>query len=274
MTTLKTEKLQKALARSGLGSRREMELWIQAKRVQINDKPAELGDRIHLNDRIHVDNKLINISVADILKTRVLVYNKPVGEICSTSTPDTFVPNVFQNLPRVYSGRWISIGRLDINSQGLLLFTTDGELAHRMMHPSSNIDREYAVRVLGEVTGVMMERLKKGVVLADGAAKFSDVHFSGGTGANRWYHVTLMEGRKREVRRLWETQGVKVSRLKRVRFGPVIMPSFLKLGRLYEMQPFEVAALHRLVGIPNKLKTKQNYKSDSKVLIRYPGLSG
>jgi 23S rRNA pseudouridine2605 synthase len=178
----------------------------------------------------------------------VLIYNNPEGEICSARDPEGR-PTVFDRLPKLKGERWISIGRLDFNTAGLLLFSNDGELANALMHPSSGIDREYLCRVLGEVDDDMLVRLRAGIELEDGPAHFSDITIGGGTGANRWYYVCLMEGRNREVRRLWESQQVKVSRLKRVRFGPVFLPARLKQGYWEDLPPEEVIALYRLVGL-------------------------
>lgn len=236
------EKLQKVLARSGLGSRREMERWIEEGRVIVNDQPAKLGDRVGAEDKVVVDGKFVETSVGQSLECRVLIYNKPLGEVCTRHDPEGR-PTVFRALPKLKQGRWIAIGRLDINTSGLLIFTTDGEVANKMMHPSSSIDREYAVRVLGNVDDPMLERLKQGVLLEDGMARFTDVRFFDGEGANRWYHCVVMEGRNREVRRLWESQEVQVSRLKRVRFGPVFLPSDVKVGTWKDLSQKELDVL-------------------------------
>jgi len=238
------EKLQKVLARSGFGSRREMERWIEEGRVVLNDEPAKLGDRVSATDRIVLDGKPVTLTFAAMAERRVLIYNKPLGEVCTRHDPEGR-PTVFDNLPPLKQGRWVAIGRLDINTTGLLIFTTDGELANRMMHPSMQIDREYAVRVLGDVDDAMLERLKQGVLLDDGMARFTDVRYFDGEGANKWYHCVVMEGRNREVRRLWESQGLQVNRLKRVRFGPVFLPSDIKVGTWRELPPKEVELLAR-----------------------------
>ncbi len=236
------EKLQKVLARSGLGSRREMERWIEEGRIQINDQVATLGDRVTERDLIKVDGRLLEIESGRHKAARVLIYNKPVGEVCTRHDPEGR-PTVFDNLPKLKQERWVAIGRLDINTSGLLVFTTDGEIANKMMHPSSNIDREYAVRVLGEVNDDMLQRLKDGVLLDDGMAKFSDVQYFDGEGANKWFHCVVMEGRNREVRRLWESQGLQVNRLKRVRCGPVFLPSDVKVGTWRALGQKEVNVL-------------------------------
>ncbi|WP_454255699.1 23S rRNA pseudouridine(2605) synthase RluB [Pseudomonas sp. Marseille-Q8238] len=243
------EKLQKVLARMGRGSRRDIEQWISQGRVKVNGAVATLGVRVDLHDAISVDGSLVKREESAENVRRVLIYNKPDGEICTRDDPEGR-PTVFDRLPRPKEGRWINIGRLDINTTGLLLFTTDGELANRLMHPSYEMDREYAVRVRGEVTEEMIEQLKAGVMLEDGPAKFTDIKEApGGEGFNHWYHCVVMEGRNREVRRLWESQGLVVSRLKRVRFGPVFMTSDLPMGRWREMGQREVDILSEEVGL-------------------------
>ena len=243
------EKLQKVLARLGLGSRRDIEGWISAGRIKVNGAIASLGQRIEPKDSIQLDDRPLRLDEAAQVVRRVLIYNKPDGEVCTRSDPEGR-PTVFDRLPRLQGGRWINIGRLDLNTTGLLLFTTDGELANRLMHPSYEMDREYAVRVRGEVTEEMIETLKTGVMLEDGPAKFTDIQEApGGDGLNRWFHVVVMEGRNREVRRLWESQGVVVSRLKRVRFGPVFLTSELLMGRWREMTQKEIDILSEEVGL-------------------------
>ncbi|MCP3907653.1 MAG: 23S rRNA pseudouridine(2605) synthase RluB [Oceanicoccus sp.] len=240
------EKLQKILAQAGVGSRREMEKVIAAGRVQVNGKVARLGDRAGRRDKISVDGHLVK--VADENVGRVLVYNKPEGEICSRNDPEGR-KTVFDRLPKVKDGRWIAVGRLDFNTTGLLLFTTDGELANALMHPSSEIDREYLCRVLGSVDEAMLQRMLDGILLDDGVAKFTDIVDGGGEGANRWFYVALMEGRNREVRRLWESQDVQVSRLKRVRFGKVFLPPKLKQGQWEEMNYKDMQELYKMVSM-------------------------
>lgn len=243
------EKLQKVLARMGLASRREIETWIGEGRVKVNGVAATLGQRVDSHDAIALDGRLLKREEIAGSVRRVLIYNKPDGEICTRDDPEGR-PTVFDRLPRPKEGRWINIGRLDINTTGLLLFTTDGELANRLMHPSYQMDREYAVRVRGEVTEEMLENLKTGVMLEDGPAKFTDIKEApGGEGFNHWYHCVVMEGRNREVRRLWESQGLVVSRLKRVRFGPVFLTSDLTMGRWREMDQREVDILSAEVGL-------------------------
>ena len=251
------EKLQKVLARSGLGSRREMERWIEAGRITVDGRPAKLGDRVEARVRIAVDGKPLDIAPAQ--ETRCILYHKPTGEVCSRNDPQGR-RNVFQRLPKLKSGRWISIGRLDYNTSGLLLFTTDGELANGLMHPSSNIEREYMVRVMGTVDEAMLQRMKEGVMLDDGVARFTDIQDGGGDGINRWYYVVLMEGRNREVRRLWESQGLTVSRLKRVRYGEVFIPSRVKQGQWIELEPKEVKSLYRMASLEGKKQRRGSVK--------------
>ncbi|MBK5416596.1 23S rRNA pseudouridine(2605) synthase RluB [Pseudomonas sp. TH31] len=259
------EKLQKVLARIGVGSRRDVEAWISHGRIKVNGKDATLGQRVDMHDAITIDGKVIKREEAAESVRRVIMYNKPDGEICTRLDPEGR-PTVFDKMPRPKEGRWINIGRLDINTTGLLMFTTDGELANRLMHPSYEMDREYAVRVRGEVDDEMIERLKAGVVLEDGPAKFTDIKQApGGEGFNHWYHCVVMEGRNREVRRLWESQGLVVSRLKRVRFGPVFLNSDLPMGRWREMSQFEVDILSAEVGLTPVAMPQMNAKSKDKL---------
>lgn len=243
-----TEKLQKVLARAGLGSRREIEKWIEQGRVSVNGEIAKLGDRVDTDVRILVDGRPVSLRATETIKRRILMYHKPVGEICTRSDPEGR-PTVFDHLPLLRNQRWIAIGRLDFNTAGLLLFTNDGELANRLMHPSAEIEREYAVRVLGEVNKEMLGKLKKGVELEDGFANFAEIIDAGGEGANHWYHVTLKEGRNRIVRRLWESQGITVSRLIRIRFGNIQLPRTLRLGRWEDLEKVEIENLARLTGL-------------------------
>ncbi|MBA6412871.1 pseudouridine synthase [Parahaliea sp. F7430] len=256
------EKLQKVLARTGLGSRREMERWIEDRRVSVNGKPAKLGDRVDDSARIAIDGKPIERAPAE--ETRCILYHKPTGEVCSRKDPQKR-RTVFQRLPALKSGRWISIGRLDFNTSGLLLFTTDGELANALMHPSSNIEREYMVRVMGDVKKEHLQALLDGVMLDDGVARFTDIQEGGGDGINRWYYVVIMEGRNREVRRLWESQGLTVSRLKRVRYGDVFIPSKVKQGQWAELETKEVKSLYRLAGLSLKKVRKGSIKEREKM---------
>ena len=228
------EKLQKILAQAGYGSRREMERWIAEGRITINGRIAEIGDRVKQNTPIKVDNKPFCWPEAGSSTPRILLYHKPEGEICSRNDPEGR-PTVFDNLPPIKNGRWVSIGRLDINTSGLLLFTDDGNLANRLMHPSYQVEREYAVRVLGTASKEVLHRLTHGVQLEDGTARFEHIVESGGKGVNRWYHVVMVAGRNRLVRRLWESQNLKVSRLIRVRYGDISLPSSLPQGRWQEL---------------------------------------
>ncbi|MES2918916.1 MAG: 23S rRNA pseudouridine(2605) synthase RluB [Pseudomonadota bacterium] len=243
-----SEKLQKVLARCGLGSRRHMEQAIVDGRVSVNGKVATLGDRIEATDEIRVDGRRVEFTVEEESRRRVLVYYKPEGEICSRQDPEGR-PTVFDRLPAMKGERWVMVGRLDVNSSGLLLFTTDGELANRLMHPSNEIEREYAVRVMGEVEQRMRATLLEGVELEDGPAKFEKMSELGGEGFNRWWQVVVKEGRNREVRRLFESQGLKVSRLLRTRYGSVTLPRTLKTGRWIELDKADIDGLVELVQL-------------------------
>ncbi|MFL3655057.1 MAG: 23S rRNA pseudouridine(2605) synthase RluB [Halioglobus sp.] len=261
------EKVQKVLARAGLASRREIERWIEAGRVAVNGKAARLGDRVDDHDRLAVDGRAVDLAPAQ--EARCILYHKPPGEVCSRSDPEGR-RTVFGRLPNLKSGRWISIGRLDFNTSGLLLFTTDGDLANGLMHPSSNIEREYMVRVMGDVQGDMLRRMLEGVMLDDGMARFADIQDGGGDGINRWYYVVLMEGRNREVRRLWESQGLTVSRLKRVRYGDVFIPSKVKQGQWVEMDRTDVKALYRIASLTPK-EIKRSTAKEREVMERQFG---
>lgn len=238
-----TEKLQKILAQAGIGSRRELETWISAGRIYVNGKIAKLGDRVSKDDKISVDGKPLKNAFRET-KTRLLLYHKPAGEICSRHDPENR-PNVFAHLPPLTTGRWIAVGRLDINTSGILLFTNQGELAHELMHPSSNIEREYAVRVFGTIKPETLLQLTKGVMLEDGMARFENIAYAGGSGANVWYHVILKEGRYHEVKRLFESQNLCVSRLIRVRFGSLFLPRDLRPGKWMEVADISTLALDR-----------------------------
>ena len=233
---MSSERLQKILSKAGLGSRREMERWIESGWVQVNGNAVKLGDSAGPMDKITVKGKLIVNPLKEKQNTRILMYHKPVGEISSRHDPK-FDKTVFDNLPHLKQGRWVQVGRLDVNTSGLLIFTTDGDLANQLMHPRYELEREYAVRIHGQVSLEMLNNLRSGVVLDDGPAKFTRVDVRGGDGANSWFHVTLNEGRNREVRRLWESQGVEVSRLIRIRYGTLFMPRFLARGQTYELSP-------------------------------------
>ncbi len=242
------ERLQKLLANAGFGSRRYLETLISEGRVKVNGRVAKLGDRATAEDRIEVDGRPVGGKRLASQQRFAIMYNKPEGQLVTRHDPEGR-KTVFDDLPRLPGGRWIAVGRLDVNSAGLLLLTNDGELANRLMHPRTQIEREYAVRVNGEVTEEMVRRLVTGIELEDGPARFEDVVDAGGEGANRWFHLVIMEGRKREVRRLWEAVGVTVSRLKRVRYGPIILDSSVKVGQWRELDKEEQRALLKLVGL-------------------------
>ena len=242
------ERIQKVLARAGYGSRRQLEVLIKEGKVSVNGSISKLGDQVEIGDSLRLDDKPLSAKRLWQKPQQVLLYNKPVGEVCTRKDPEGR-RTIFQSLPTPDEGRWVSVGRLDINTSGLIILTTDGELANRLMHPSNEMDREYAVRVLGAVGPEIMQNLRDGVELDDGKAKFNDIQEAGGEGANHWYHVVIQEGRNREVRRLWESQGVQVSRLMRVRYGPIIIPSQLKMGRWMMLEGDDVAALYEEVDL-------------------------
>ena len=237
----KPERLHKLLAQSGIGSRREMEELIAAGRVNVNGETAQVGQSATPGDRIKVNGKLVHLKFSNRLP-RVIIYHKPEGEIVSRDDPE-HRPTVFTSLPRMSGGRWVAVGRLDFNTSGLLLFTTSGDLANRLMHPRYNLVREYAVRILGELPEDARERLLAGVELEDGVAQFASFQDAGGEGANRWYRVSLFEGRNREVRRMFESVGVVVSRLMRVRYGPFVLPPNLKRGHVMELGEVDIKKL-------------------------------
>ncbi|KAF0809172.1 S4 domain-containing protein [Alcanivorax sp. S71-1-4] len=251
-----SEKLQKVLARTGLGSRRELETWISAGRVSVNGKVATLGDRVEPEDMIRVDGHIVRTQDADDMVRRVILYHKPPGEVCSRNDPEGR-PTVFDNLPRLKGTRWVQVGRLDINTSGLLLFTTDGELAHRLMHPSNGFVREYAVRVHGELSQEKRDAMLAGVMLEDGMSRFQSISDAGGTeeGANRWYKVSLVGGKYREVRRLFASQELEVARLIRIRFGDLTLPPQLRQGRWMDLDPAEVDKLAQKVDLKGKQYT-------------------
>ena len=248
-----SERLQKALARAGYGSRRKIETMISEGRVSVNGSIAVLGTKIEKEDTVVLDGQLVPPAMLFEQARLVIAYHKPEGEVCTRNDPEGR-PTIFDRLPKIAQGRWIAVGRLDINTSGLILLTTDGELANRLMHPSSGIDREYLVRVHGDVTEEQLERLVDGVILDDGPARFTDIvrHPEADPDRrNQWFYVALMEGRNREVRRLWESQGLQVNRLKRVRYGCIFLPSFLKQGHFVELGQKEVDDLGKLVDLPS-----------------------
>lgn len=242
-------RLQKLLSECNIGSRREIDTLIQQGRIKVNGKVAELGQKAILEDHIQIDGKILDRKQkVRLTRPRVVLYHKPEGVICSSSDPEGR-KTVFDLLPKMKRGRWVMVGRLDYNTSGLLLFTTDGDLANRLMHPSYEIEREYAVRVLGEVSDEAIAKLRAGVMLEDGLAKFDRLEFQGGDGANAWYHVILREGKNREVRRMWESVGLTVSRLIRVRFGELSLDRWLSRGKSKELQPDQVNFLRKSVGL-------------------------
>ncbi|HVK94838.1 MAG TPA: pseudouridine synthase [Noviherbaspirillum sp.] len=246
-------KLHKVLAEAGLGSRRDMEELIIAGRVSVNGEPAHIGQRILSADQVRINGKLIQRKTSKRLP-RVLIYHKPAGEIVSHSDPEGR-PSVFERLPNMRAGKWLAVGRLDFNTEGLLLFTTSGDLANRLMHPRYGIEREYAVRTLGELEEGMRQKLLSGVELDDGLAQFSRIADGGGEGVNRWYRVTIGEGRNREVRRMFEAVGLTVSRLIRTRYGVLTLPSNLKRGRWDELDEHAVRELMTLSGLEKIAKS-------------------
>jgi 23S rRNA pseudouridine2605 synthase len=250
------ERLQKVLANAGMGSRREIEGWIRDGKVEVNGSLAQLGQRVLPTDNIKVDGRKVSVKRLEAPEREVLVYNKPEGEVVTRHDPEGR-RTIFQGLPRLKHGRWVPVGRLDINSSGLLLLTTDGELANQLMHPSRQVEREYAVRVMGTVTEEQLKSLVNGVELEDGPARFEEIVESGGEGINRWYHVVIMEGRQREVRRMWEAVGAKVNRLKRVRYGSVMLDSALKVGRWRYLHPPEIEELMKTLGLKSDTQTRK-----------------
>lgn len=235
------------LARAGLGSRRQLESRIERGEVRVNQAVAELGSVLNAGDLVSIDGKTYRVEAASPAH-RTLIYHKPEGEVTTTSDPEGR-RTVFDRLPPLTDGRWIAIGRLDLNTAGLLLLTTDGELAHRMMHPSAQVDREYLCRIRGAVSEEQIQRLLEGVELEDGRAAFSDVVAGEVTQGHAWYTVVLFEGRNREVRRLWEAVGAQVARLKRVRFGPVFLPAAVRTGRYQELSAADHRVLREDVGL-------------------------
>lgn len=257
------ERIQKILSRAGYGSRREIERWVNAGEIMVNGVTATSGQAIDENDKVVLRGQVLKLAAKLNAKPQVILYHKKVGEICSRNDPEGR-PTVFDSLPKLSSGRWIQVGRLDINTDGLMLFTTDGELANRLMHPSYEIEREYASRILGDVTDDMLNRLSEGVMLDDGEAKFKSIKFVGGEGANKWYHVVLNEGRNREVRRLWESQEVVVSRLRRVRYGHIELKRSLRAGSYENMDVRSMRKLYEKVKLEldeENFLSKSEYKS-------------
>ena len=245
------EKLQNFLANRGYGSRRQIEQWISGGRVRLNNSVAKIGDRVSINDSIFLDNK--KVRSRELVETHIIVYNKPDG-LVSTTKDTRGRPLVFDNLPPLKRGKWISVGRLDINTSGLMLFTTNGELANRLMHPKYSIDRKYLVRVYGKVEKKNIEALKKGILIGDEYSRFKNIEYKNEVlkdqvRLNNWFQVTLGSGKNREVRSLWESQGFEVSRLKRISYGPVILPSFVRPGNYTYLSEKEVEQLANLVNL-------------------------
>ncbi len=257
LSRIQPERLQKVLAASGVGSRREMEEWINNGWVQVNGHVARLGEKITPNDQVTIKGNAIKLKWADRLP-RIILYYKQEGEIVSRDDPQGRI-SIFDRLPQAASSRWVAIGRLDINTSGLLILTTSGELVQRFAHPSFEVEREYAVRVLGELTPEQLNALSEGVMLEDGLAKVERIYEQGGEGVNKWYNVIIKEGRNREVRRLFESQGLTVSRLVRVGFGPIGLPNRLKRGQFYELNPMEVANIMKWADmlLPGERKRRQ-----------------
>jgi|SRR5579859_3686796 len=251
------ERLQKVLAAAGLGSRREIEGWIAQGRVTVNGKTAKLGDRVQPGDRVGVDGRPVKgLEHGSDTRRRVILYHKPEGELTTRKDPEGR-PTVFEALPRLRGSRWVSVGRLDTNTSGLLIFTNDGGLANKLMHPSTEVERAYMVRVLGKVTDEQLQALKRGVSLEDGLAKFDEILEGGGEGsANHWYEVILREGRNREVRRLWEAVGVTVSRLTRIRYGSLSLPRNLPRGAWRDATEEEISALMATAKMPAQATKK------------------
>lgn len=242
---MKTEKLQKVLARIGLASRRHIEQWIVEGRIKLNHRLARLGDRVDDQTKIYLDDRLIR-AFTPTLAARILMYNKPRGQLCTRSDPQQRA-TVFCNLPPLKHQRWVLIGRLDLNTSGLLLIANDGLLAHRLLHPSSALDRVYAVRILGTMAPNIWKRLQTGVFLEDGLASFTNIQDQGGSGANHWYHVTLRQGRNRLVRRLFQSQGLSVNRLIRIRFGNIDLPRDLPPGQWRDLSSKQIEELVSLL---------------------------
>lgn len=252
------ERIQKVLAAAGLGSRRQIESWIKEGRIKVAGRVATLGEKLEGGERVTLNDKPVHLSQRKVY--RHIVYNKPVGQICTRDDPEGR-PTVFESLPRLSGSRWIAVGRLDLNTTGLLLFTTDGELANALMHPSAEVERRYAVRVFGEPAKEVLEQLKQGVILEDGPARFDTVEFAGGEGQNCWYKVSIREGRNREVRRLWEAVGLVVSRLIRIGYGPIDLDRRLRQGRCRDLDVAEVTALYDAVKLktPTQARPRRRY---------------
>ncbi|MDR2220704.1 MAG: pseudouridine synthase [Methylobacillus sp.] len=262
-TNVAPQRLHKLLALTGLGSRRDMEALIASGRITINGEVAQVGAAVTPADTVRLDKRPLRLQFEDEMP-RVLLYHKPEGEIVSQDDPERRA-TVFDKLPRMRGGRWVAIGRLDINTSGLLIFTTSGELANRFMHPRYEVEREYAVRLMGELTEEQMAQLRVGIELEDGVAQLDTIQDKGGEGANHWYQIILREGRNREVRRLFEAVNLMVSRLMRVRFGPVDLPPRLKRGQMLELPPKKVAALLEWAGLAVPRASQRAKKENEKL---------
>ncbi len=238
-------RIHKLLADNGYGSRREIESWIRAGRIRVNGSPAKLGQQIDGKDRISLDQKSLRVDSGRTRKNRILAFYKPAGVICTSRDPEGR-KTVFEYLPDLKKQRWVSVGRLDINTSGLILFVNNGDWAHRLMHPANIIEREYAVRILGKVEKVNLRNLRTGVMLNNRLAQFTDIVATAGKGVNQWFHVVLMEGRNRQVRKMWESQGFQVSRLIRVRYGSYILPKAKKPGEVWPLTNTEAGRLMAL----------------------------
>ncbi len=264
------QKLQKVLADRGVGSRRGVEAMIADGRVQVNGADAHIGQRVAPDAAITVDGKPVRASRSTV--TRVLLLNKRAGVVCTRDDPERR-RTIFDDLPCLAGGRWIGIGRLDIQSTGLYMLTTDGQLAHRFMHPSTGLDREYAVRIDGRLRDDQLAALADGIMIDGEEQAFSDIQYYNGSGRNHWYHVVLMEGRNREVRKLFSAVGVTVSRLKRVRYGPVVLPSWLRVGAYADMSPGDIETIYKLLGLPKPtIAPLRDKRAQRSVLIEYPEL--
>ncbi|MBN9411553.1 MAG: rRNA pseudouridine synthase [Burkholderiales bacterium] len=255
-------KLHKVLAQAGLGSRLEMEQLILEGRISVNNEPAHIGQRIQWGDQVRINGKPIKVRIAPP-PARVIAYHKPVGEVVTHDDPQNR-PTVFRKLPRVYQGKWQSVGRLDLNTEGLLLFTNSGELANKLMHPRFGLEREYAVRVLGALSSEERQRLLDGVRLDDGMAQFGSIEDGGGEGSNHWYRVTISEGRNREVRRMLEAVGHAVSRLIRIRYGAMLLPRGLKRGAWMELDERDIRELLQAAGIERQQPAAPVQPSDGR----------
>ena len=246
-------KLHKVLAQSGLGSRIEMERLIADGQVSVNQEPAHVGQRVQFGDQIKVNGKLVKVRIAPPAP-RVIAYHKPAGEVVTHDDPQNR-PTVFRRLPRLYQGKWQSVGRLDLNTEGLLLLTSSGELANQLMHPRFGLEREYAVRSLGKLSNEQKQSLLDGITLEDGFAQFGSIEEGGGEGSNCWYRVTISEGRNREVRRMFEAVGHAVSRLIRIRYGAMVLPRGLKRGAFVELREYDIRALMQAAGVKAPLQS-------------------